>query len=335
VVAEGNDVAASTDDLTTMTGFSNPYDETTSSPIGAAFTGSGLGVVVIRSQPTSELRFATWNGAWIPGFGATMLPVQGSPTLVINGGPSLAGGSTNASCAYQGTDMKFYYAEEFVGSWFPTNEAITAGTAQSTGPVPPAITTLADVPVIAFIGTDGDLYDQARTGGTWQASHPHGVAGHGASVTPAIVALTQGPELLIVYTDSAADGLMYTLRTSGTWSTPAAIAGASSADQVSLAPLTAGGAVLSYQGTDGLLYTTLLSASAPYTWSAPVAGVMGASPMLESPPAVATGAAGAEAELLYLDTTFTLYSARMTGGAWGAAALSGAAQYRLAVATGH
>jgi hypothetical protein len=54
-----------------------------------------------------------------------------------------------------------------------------------------------------------------------------------------------------------------------------------------------------------------------------------------SPPAVAKGAIGAEAELYYLDTNvFTVYSARMTNGAWGAASFAGTASARLAIATG-
>ena len=328
-----------------MGGLAVPWADFSSDPVGMAFTGNGACVAVVRSQVTvdggtmGELRFARWSGGWSPGFGGALFPVQSSPTLYITGGPSVAGSSTRAHAAFLGTDLELYYAEYFNGSWFPTSEPITAGATQSAGPVPPAIATLADTPVIAFIGTDGNLHDQTRSCGTWQASNPHGVAGHGASVTPAIIALTQGAELLIVYTDNAASGLMYTIRSAGTWSAPAPIPGATSASQVSLAPLTAGGAVLSYLGTEapnGHLYTTVLSASAPFTWTAPAKGVMGADPVLVAAPAVATGATGAQAELLYLESpSYLLYSARMTGGAWGAPVMAGSASYRPALATGN
>ena len=59
--------------------------------------------------------------------------------------------------------------------------------------------------------------------------------------------------------------------------------------------MTAGGAVLSWMGTDSHLYTSVLSAGAPYTWTTPAKGVMGADPVLVSPPVVATGATGAQA----------------------------------------
>ena len=338
-------VGYSYNESTMMGGNAVPWGDFSSDPIGMAFTGNGACVAVARVQVkmdagnVGELRFAQWVGGWSPGFGGSLTPVQQAPPLYINGGPSVAGSSTRAHSAFQGTDMKLYYAEYFNGSWFPTSEPITAGAAQSAGPVPPAITILADTPIVAFIGTDGDLHDQTRKCGTWQPSNPHGVAGHGASVAPAIVTLTQGAELLIVYTDSAANALMYTVRTAGTWSTPAAIPGATSASQVSLAPLTAGGAVLSYLGTEtpnGHLYTTVMSAGAPFTWTAPVVGVMGSDPALVSTPVVATGATGAQAELLYLESpSYILYSARMTNGAWGPRVMQGSASYYLGMATGN
>jgi hypothetical protein len=336
-------VGYSYSESTMMGGLAIPWTDYSTDPIGLAFTGNGTAVGVLRSQVATdagtmgELRFVRWSaGTWTPGFAQAALPVQPFPTLYINGGPSIAGSSTRAHAAFQGTDGKFYYAEYFNGSWSPTSEPMTAGTTQSSGPVPPAIVTLNDTPIAVFVGNDGDLYDQTRGGGTWQAAHAHGVAGQVASITPRIVALTQGAELLVVYTNSAAKGLYYTIRSSGTWSTPLAIVNASSANVVSLAPLTAGGAVLSFEGTDSHLYTSVLSASAPFTWTTPAKGVMGADPVLAGPPVVATGATGAQAELLYLDNSaYVLYWARMNGGAWGAPMYNGTASTYLAIATGN
>ena len=329
----GSSIIGNAYDVPTMAGFATPWLEQTDDAIGLAFSGDGAGIALIRAKVTGELRYSIWTGSWSPGFGAAMLPVQVG--LLIAGGPSLAGSSLRGHAAYQGVDMKFYYAEEMGAFWSPTNEPIKNGAVQASGPAPPTITTLSDNPVIAFIGNDGDLYDQARMGGVWQPASAHGIAGQAAGITPAIVALTQGPELLIVYTDAAAHDLKFTTRSLGVWSAPAVIAGASSDDPVSLAPLEAGGAVLSYRGKGGHLHTSLLSANAPPTWSAPISGVMGADPTIVSPPAVAKGAIGAEAELYYLDTNvFTVYSARMTNGAWGAASFAGTASARLAIATG-
>jgi hypothetical protein len=325
-----------------MMSFSTPWSDFSSDAVGLAFTGNGLAVAALRVQVTTdagtvgELRYATWNGSWTPGFGQSLQPVQPSPKLYISGGPSVAGSSIRAHAAFQGTDMSFYYAELFNNTWSPTDEPITAGNIHSSGPVPPAIATLADTPIIAFVGMDGNIYDQTRNNGAWQPANGHGVIGTAASITPAIVALTQGAELLVVYTNSSALGLMYTIRSAGTWSAPAAITNNFSGDPLALAPLAAGGAVLSYKGTDGHLYTTLLSATAPFSWSAPAKGVLGADPALVSPPAVATGATGAQAELLYLvSSTYVLCTARMNGGAWGGPICNGSATYRMAVATGN
>jgi hypothetical protein len=327
----------------TMSGlFTTPWMDFSNDGVGLAFTGNGLAVMAARSQITTEagtvgeLRYATWNGSWTPGFAAFLQPVQASPQILISGGPSVAGSSIRAHLAYQGTDTSFYYGELFNNTWSPTNEAITANSIHSSGPVPPAIAAYNDTPIIAFVGNDGNIYDQTRNGGTWQGANGHGVVGTAAPITPAIVALTQNAELCLVYTVASNHGLMYAIRTAGTWSTPAAITNNFSNDPVSLAPLAAGGAVLSYKGTDGHLYTTLLSAGSPFTWSAPAKGLMGADPVLASPPAVATGATGAQAELVYVDMqSFVLNRARMTGGAWGAPIYTGSANAVRAAATGN
>jgi hypothetical protein len=324
---------------TMMAGFATPWMDYSADAVGLAFTGNGLAVMAARSQVTTdagtvgELRYATFNGSWTPGFVQSLYKVQASPPLYISGGPSVAGSSIRAHLAYQGTDMSFYYGEFFNNTWSPANEPVTANAIHSSGPVPPAIATFNDTPVIAFVGNDGNIYDQTRSGGTWQGANGHGVTGT-APITPSIVALTQNAELLIVYVN--ATQLMYTIRTAGSWSTPAAITNNFSNDPLALAPLAAGGAVLSYKGTDGHLYTTLLSA-APFTWSAPAKGVMGADPVLVAAPAVATGAVGAQAEMLYVDTINTLlYSVRMNGGTWGAPQTqTPTASYRPALATGN
>jgi hypothetical protein len=314
----------------------------TTDSMGMAFTGEGQAVAVLRSSlvpdggASGELHFTTWSGSWAPGFGGPWHPVQAG--LLINGGPSIAGSALRAHCAFQGTDMKYYYAELFNNAWSPTDQAITAGGVESAGPAPPAIVTLANNPIIAYVGNEGDLHDQELMGTTWQPQHAHGVTG-AAATTPAIVAPTSGPELLVVYTTAAAGNLMFTARTAGTWSAAAMIPGASSLDHVGLAPLAGGGAVLVWKGTDSLLYTSLFSAGPPATWSLPVmiplSTTMCGGPTLQIAPAVATGATGAQAELLYLDSCFEVWSSRMMGGAWGTPAFAGSATYSLALATGN
>jgi hypothetical protein len=326
-------VVASVTNVVTNMGFATPWMEQSDDAIGLAVTGSGLGVCVLRSKATGQLRYSTWNGSdWFPGFGASLFPLGAGGAIAV-AGPAVAASNDKGHAVYQGTDLKYYYAEESNFMWNPANELITSGGKDAEGPAAPALVVLGQSPVVAFIGKDGDLYDQTRMAGVWQAAVPHGVAGQPAAAVPAMAVLTQGPELVLVFADAAAHALHFTTRTAGVWSVPAAIAGATSDDPVSLAPLAMGGAVLAYRGKDSHLSTALLAADGA-TWSAPVAGVSGAATVLVSPPAVATGAKGADAELIYLDAAYIVYSSRLINGTFGAASLFSTGGARLAIATG-
>jgi hypothetical protein len=332
VYGGGSAVIANVYDVIQASAFSTPYNDPSDDAIGVALIGDGTVIAMARAKNSGELRYARWNGTWAPAFGSQLLPVQIG--LLITGGPSAAGSSNKGHVAYQGTDMKFYYAAEQGGLWNPTQEPITAAAQQSTGPVPPAIAMSGADPLVAFVGADGDVYDQIRAGGVWQAAQSHGVAGQAASVTPALTPLLAGPELLLVFTQTGTSALEFSLRSAGVWSAPAPIAGAVSDDPVSIAALTAGGALLAYRGKDGHIYTALLSSGAQPSWSAPVMGVGGSNPTLVAPPAVATGAKGAQAELLYIDSNFTLDSSRLVGGVWSAPAFAGSASGRIGMVTG-
>lgn len=329
LIAYGSTVIGATTDLVKKTGFANPYQDTTNDAPGVAFTGSGLGYLVAHSTTGDELHYAIWNQGWNPGFGQKLLAVQ--PGVAIVGAPAIAGGSATVHVVYQAaTDMAFYYALGSNGSWLPKQEAI-AGTS---GPVPPTVGVLADEPIALFVGADGDLHDVTRANGAWGSVHALGVPGTVASVTPAIAALESGPELVVVYNTSAG-GLRFATRSGGTWSAAQDIAGATSNDPVSIAPIPGGGAVLAWKGVDAHLYTALLASGANPSFSAPVVGAGGANPTLQVAPNLARGAMGADAELVYLDTSFTFSQARLNAGTWSAPAFGGAAGGRVAIATGH
>jgi hypothetical protein len=336
ILGGGSNVVGNVTDVVAGSGFATPWMEVSNDGIGLAVMGMGVGVCVMRTNATGELRYATWNGNWNPGFAAAPYPLQdGQPMgYVANGSPSLAASQDKAFLAYLGTDLKYYYGELDNFQWAPGHEVISAGGKDATGSAPPAIAVLGTDPTVAYVGADGAVYDQTRKAGTWQAPVQHGLAGQSAVLQPALVALASGPELLLVYQDAATHELRFTARAGGVWSDPAPVAaGAVSDDPVSVAPLAAGGAVLAYRGKDNHLHTSLLSADGK-VWSAPVTGVSGSDPALASPPAVALGAKGADAELLYLDANYTVYWARLQNGAFGMGSLFGSAGARLAVATG-
>jgi hypothetical protein len=330
----GSAVVVNDFDTSTQMSFSTPWNDPTNDPVGIAITGQGTGIAVIRASTTGELRYALRTGAWSPGFGAQLATMKVG--LMIQGGPSVAAGSSKGHVLYRGLNGTFYYASVETGLWNPTEEPVDAGSGASAGPAPPAIVVLNETPIAVFVGNDGELYDQMRSGGAWQAASGHGVAGQAAGVTPAVTALVMpGPELVVVYSAAGSSALKYTLRNGGSWTAPAAIAGASSADRVALAALPGGGAVLAYRSLDAHLHIARLSAGASPSWSAPVAGAGGADPTIVTTPAVATGAVGAEAELVFVGATdFIAYSSRLVAGAWTPPVLAGASDGYAALATG-
>lgn len=91
--------------------------------------------------------------------------------------------------------------------------------------------------------------------------------------------------------------------------------------------------MLGFKGVDQGLYTAQLSAGDSPTWTNAVAGAGGATPQLISPPALAKGATGADAEMIYVDQNFTVYSTRLVAGAWTTPSFTGSASAHIAMAT--
>jgi hypothetical protein len=322
-------IVANSYDFQTSTGWATPFTDQTGERIGLAMTPSGTGIAVARSVATGELRYALWNGSWLPGFGQPLMAVEADLTIV--GGPALALSGERGDVAYQRPDLKYSYAAIQSGLWSPKKETIGNGADQSAGPVPPAIAEVSGDPFVVFVGDDADLHDRRRQGGVWQAATLHGIAGTVASITPAVVALASGPELLVVFADAATHGLRYSTRTAGVWSAPLAIAGASSDATVALAPLPASGAVLGYRATDGTMKAAVFSPSEVPAWSEPPG--LAALPVI-GVPAVASGAVGARAELLYVNMANLVYGSRLVAGSWTAPTLQGSSGEQIAITTG-
>jgi hypothetical protein len=336
MVGSANFTTGTSKNAATMMGASTQWTDISSSlpPVGLAFMGNGSAVAVMGAKVTTdagsaaELRYATWNGSWTPGSGQPLQPVQSMPPLHLANSTtqslSIAGSSTRAHLAYEGSDAALYYAEYSNGVWAPTNEPIPNNANTLSGA---SITTFNDTPIVAFKTVGGQVCDVARTNGVWGAANVHtDTQDVGDS---AITSLAQGAELLIVYVDNGAGAVKFTVRTNGTWSSPAAIMGLYYEAGFVLAPLAAGGAVLVSADAGGHMVTSVMSASAPFIWSTPVT-----STMVIAGAAVASGAQGADAELLFISGG-TLYSARMTSGTWGTPSVAGSPIGKLAIATGN
>lgn len=328
----GSSLIANYSDLAKNMGFATPWQDQSDDVIGLASDGQGTGIGVFRSKTTGELKAAFYqSNTWIPGFGATVAPLEAG--LTCEGGTSVAGAGGIGHLVYRGKDGLYYYGKVQGKVWSAKKDPITVGGKQSSGPNPPAVAAVGTTPVIAFVGADNVFYDQTQSGGTWQAAVAHSFGGQAAAYTPAITVLDMGPELLAVFGEAVTNKLYWTVRKSGVWSTPAVVPGATTAESPVVAPLAMGGAMLGYKGTDQLLYTARLSAGDAPTWANPVSGAGAANPMLISAPALARGAIGAEAELIYLDQNYTVYSSRLVAGAWTTPGLTGSASTHISMAT--
>lgn len=332
VYGGGSAIIANSTDVSGGSGFSTPWTEQSEEAIGLASDDNGVGITLLRASATGEIKVAFYsNGQWSPGLGQPLPSLELG--LKCEGGPSLAGGGGLGHATYRGTDGFYYYARTQNKLWLSVKESITFGGKQSTGPQPPAIAAVGNQPVIAFVGADQIFYDQSRAGGAWSAPTPHTFSGQAAPTTPAIVALDAGPELVAVFAEASTSKLFWLMRKTNVWSTPTELPGATAVGSPALAPLPGGGAVLAFQGTDQRIYTAQLSAGDMPTWSKVEMGLSGVNPTLKAPPAVARGAKGAQAELIYVDLQSTVHSTRLVAGEWSAPVLAGSASARVNIAT--
>jgi len=117
----------------------------------------------------------------------------------------------------------------------------------------------------------------------------------------------------------------------GVWSGATAIPNAAADEIVSLAALPGSGAVLAWRSSDSILHTAVYDPGEVPPWSEPT-GLSAIT--IVGPPAVASGALGARAELMFVDSTYIVQSSRLVDGAWTAPAFTGTSGERIAIATG-
>jgi hypothetical protein len=286
-----------------------------------ALTSGGDGVGALRQTGTGALRFTVWTaGNW-----AALADVASQ--LTTRAAPALAGDGSAAQLVSQGDDYMHYYGA-YQGSWNPTDEQVKPPSLpQSYGPSSAAIAQLGADVVVAFAGNDGSLYAQTRSSGSWQGAA--NVTGSKLGLSPAIVALSSGAELMVVYVNDDSNQpddkkIFWSIRTSGAWAAPLKISDAVFTDEVpALAPLAGGAALLAFRGTDGKPYTLRYTAGANPPWGAPF-GVDNPNPSVASPPVVARGVGGVDAELAYVSQgTGSAAHCRLTGLTWSAPVVVG------------
>lgn len=283
------------------------FGETSDRRPAVAFLGADSGLFVLRGAAApNPLRFTTWSAGG--GFEAWADVGAGANS---RDRPVLAGGSL----AYQGSDFKHYYGL-YGTNWMPSGEAIGPSVPlQSFGPAAGDGALLGADFVFAFPGDDGGVYVQARSAGTWAAADA--IPSAQTDVTPALVALSSGPELLAVWVNDDPgqfddQKIFFATRSGGAWSAPAKIDdGVFALEAPALAPLAGGEAVLAFRGTDDKPYALRFDGA---SWGA-VGPVASPNPTIASPPALAPGAPGAEAELVYVSGGAAVH-VRLSSGSW-------------------
>lgn len=268
------------------------------------------GFVASFVDTNGDLDFATSSWGWSSPARVSAATAEGSPSLAVVG--------QTVHVVYQGSNGKYYHGTyASAAGWDSASDPI-GGTNQGFGPAAPVAASIGGALVIAYGGQNGSLYDETWTStGGWTPATRHTSAQVGL-LSPALVALQGGPnDALLVYANAA--GTLYsTTRSGGAWSVPAVInTNAFTNASVSLSPLSAGRALMTYLGTNGLPYFSVYDPTTTPLWTAP--GSIGGNPSkLLSPPSVSPGACGDDAIAVLTSSTGTA-SLRYAGGAWSAA----------------
>jgi len=203
-----------------------------------------------------------------------------------------------ASLVYYGSTSTFLRDLYSAGGWGPGTDAVDGTASQDFGPSPATSAAVGSTLYVAYDGANNGLYvDSVTSGGSWTGAS--GITGAGVGeVPPSLVALTSsasGADVLLVYEQQTTNFLYSVAHTAAGWSMPLQVSTTALATtQVALAPLAGGGVVMVYEGTNGLPYSAVYSATASPAWTAPVEVIPGSSPV-GSPPSVAAGTCGFDA----------------------------------------
>jgi hypothetical protein len=248
---------------------------------------------------------------------------------VQSGAAGLAALGADAELVYRGSNTDFYHGIYTAGAWGPANDPVMAsGEPEDTGPSAPSVAVVGSTLYAAYDGNDQGLYVESWTSaGGWAGAVP--IAGAGTSgVPPTLIALTSGAaDLLLVFEVQTTNDLFSVTHTpgsgGGTWSAPVAVdPTANTANAVSLAPLTGGGAVMVYLGAlNSFPYFSIYAPAGATPWTVP-ASVYPSSLALASAPTVAPGVCNVDA-IAALTEPAGVEIVSLKSGAWGTPVLLG------------
>jgi hypothetical protein len=278
-------------------------------------------VGVYTSAAGGVVSSTVWaNGTW----GA---PAAITAAAVARSQPSVdATGGTTSHVIYQDSGYDYWYLA-YTGTWTSQPQALGLAGNQNYGPVAATIAARGANATAGFIDGHAPNVNYAAaadlTGGAWQAQVDPGPSGN-FNIPATIIPLDAGADLMMVYVQCVDSGcfntsqIYFMTRTSGTWTSPVAVTNALTLNQVALAPLPSGGAILAFRGTDTNLYWSVYASGA---WST-VAAFASPNVAVDTTPAVTHGIGGDVAEMAYLSGG-QAFHARLTGTTWSAPVLVG------------
>ena len=278
-------------------------------------TPTGALAVVRRDGPKMQDKNELAWCAWSPG----------QPDQLVNfadvgvfgygiDGPGLASVADTATLAFLGTDNKHYTSLFTNGAWSPFGP-LPAGMVQLQA-FGPSAATLASGTVetyAVYAGDDARIYYSSKSspGGAWQASSLASPPAVVNTLTPAALVDDQG-DLVLAYVRKADGkiGVAKLITPQNTWTTETIVhAQAITASEIALLRTDAGAYYLAWKGF-GNQGIYAVRGTADDKWGTPFTIQ---EPMTASqPPALARGALGADAELVYV-TGGKLRHARLVG----------------------
>ncbi|XXY17996.1 hypothetical protein WME88_58180 [Sorangium sp. So ce216] len=291
----------------------------TESRVAVALNLEG-GVGLIRSSSDMslyKLRYMRWDYTTEDWISFTAGVGLNHDTLAW---PALGAGALSVHAAYLVSEMgrRYRYIDFSGGAWdFGEQVEPTPSAAPTSSPVlasdiavlpsghPAMVFT---IPVTSGISSVQEIRVRERTADDTWTLEPTLSTDGSQSVPASIEAFRNGSgaDLLVVFVN--ASGQIYWTRRTGpmTWSIPGRIGAHTTSDQVALATLDGGAAVVAYRssasGTAGRLFTSFFNPSGAGSWSTPGERVSGS--RIVGSPALTHGVGAAFVELAYvLDAT--------------------------------
>ncbi|XXT19912.1 hypothetical protein WME94_57790 [Sorangium sp. So ce429] len=299
------------------------------SPIGGAQTASrvavalnlegGIGLIRGSSDASSnKLRYTRWD--YTDGWTHFMPGVRSEDVYPILAWPALGSGALSIHAAYliRAEGPRYRYVDYSGQVWNSSGEQVEPTPSErptSDLVLAPDIAVLPSgrpvivftLPVTSEMSTHQIRVRERTADDTWTLE-PTLSTDVSQNVPASIEAFRNGSgaDLLVVFVNPS--GQIYWTRRTGpmTWSTPRTIGTHTTSDQVALATLDGGSAVVAYRssasGTAGRLFTSFFNPSGAGSWSMPAERVSGS--RIVGSPALTRGVGAAFVELAYvLDAT--------------------------------